>query len=128
MATGYANPSSPPDPLQEFPAGTRVSRPGFSPGRTVHLLQGTHNNAAERALRVVALGRKNCLFAGSDTSGERAAATYSLIGTAKLNRLDPEGYLREVLSRIADHPIHRIEEQLPRNIAAIAPLVWQPAA
>jgi hypothetical protein len=76
------------------------------------------NNAAERALRAVALGRKNYLFAGSDTGGERAAAIYSLIGSAKLNGLDPEAYLREVLSRIADHPITRIKELLPWNIAA----------
>jgi transposase len=75
------------------------------------------NNAAERALRAVALGRKNYLFAGSDTGGKRAAAIYSLIGTAKLNDLDPEAYLREVLTRIADHPISRIEELLPWNVA-----------
>ena len=75
------------------------------------------NNAAERALRSVALGRKNYLFAGSDAGGERAAALYSLIGTAKLNSLDPEAYLRDVLSRIADHPINRIEELLPWNVA-----------
>lgn len=74
------------------------------------------NNAAERSLRGVALGRKNYLFAGSDTGGERAAAIYSLIGSAKLNGLDPEGYLREVLNRIADHPINRIEDLLPWNI------------
>jgi transposase len=75
------------------------------------------NNAAERSLRTVALGRKNYLFAGSDAGGERAAAIYSLIGTAKLNGLDPEAYLRRVLSRIADHPINRIEELLPWNVA-----------
>jgi transposase len=63
-------------------------------------------------------GRKNYLFAGSDTGGERAAAIYSLIGTAKLNGLDPEDYLRDVLSRIADHPINRIDELLPWNLAA----------
>ena len=74
------------------------------------------NNAAERSLRTVALGRKNYLFAGSDAGGERAAAIYSLIGTAKLNGLDPEAYLRNVLSRIADHPISRIEELLPWNV------------
>src|SRR6266705_3301055 len=78
------------------------------------------NNAAERALRAVALGRKNYLFAGSDTGGERAAALYSLIGSAKLNGLDPEAYLREVLTRIADHPITRIEELLPWNIISDA--------
>jgi hypothetical protein len=60
------------------------------------------NNAAERALRAVALGRKNYLFAGSDTGGERAATMYSLIGTAKLNGVDPEAYLRHVLERIAE--------------------------
>ena len=76
------------------------------------------NNAAERALRVVALGRKNFLFAGSDGGGESAAVIYSLLGTAKLNGIDPEGYLRDVLSRIADHPIKRIEELLPWNVAA----------
>ena len=75
------------------------------------------NNAAERALRAVALGRKNYLFAGSDAGGERAAAIYSLIGTAKLNGVDPEGYLRNVLSRIAEHPINRIEELLPWNFS-----------
>ena len=63
------------------------------------------NNAAERALRTVALGRKNYLFAGADSGGERAAAIYSLIGGAKLNDLDPQAYLRFVLERIAEHPI-----------------------
>jgi transposase len=76
------------------------------------------NNAAERSLRGVALGRKNYLFAGSDTGGERAAVIYSLIGSAKLNGLDPEAYLREVLTRIADHPINRIEELLPWSISS----------
>jgi len=86
------------------------------------------NNAAERALRAVALGRKNYLFAGSDAGGERAAAIYSLVGSAKLNGLDPEAYLREVLTRIADHPITRIEELLPWNIAASLPPAIEPAA
>jgi transposase len=75
------------------------------------------NNAAERALRAIALGRKNYLFCGSDAGGERAAAIYSLIGTAKLNGLDPEAYLRYVIERIADHPINRVEELLPWNVA-----------
>jgi transposase len=85
------------------------------------------NNAAERELRAVALGRKNYLFAGSDAGGERAAAIYSLIGSAKLNGLDPEAYLREVLTRIADHPISRIEELLPWNLAASVPPVIETA-
>ncbi|MGB9431909.1 MAG: IS66 family transposase [Candidatus Acidiferrum sp.] len=76
------------------------------------------NNAAERSLRGVVLGRKNYLFCGSDAGGERAAAIYGLIGTAKLNGVNPEAYLREVLSRIANHPINRIEELLPWNLAA----------
>jgi transposase len=76
------------------------------------------NNAAERALRAVALGRKNYLFAGSDVGGERAAAVYTLIGTVKLNGMDPEAYLRYVLERIADHPINRIHDLLPWNCPA----------
>lgn len=75
------------------------------------------NNAAERALRGVGIGRKNYLFFGSDAGGERAAAIYSLVETAKLNGLDPQGYLRDVFARIAEHPINRIEELLPWNIA-----------
>jgi transposase len=86
------------------------------------------DNNAERALRVVALGRKNFLFAGSDGGGESAAAIYSLLGTAKLNGIDPESYLRNVLSRIADHPIKRIEESLPWNVAAsLQPLTKEAA-
>jgi transposase len=74
------------------------------------------NNAAERALRTVAIGRKNYLFAGSDNGGERAAAIYSLLGSAKLNGIDPEAYMTAVLRRIADHPINRIAELLPWNL------------
>lgn len=77
------------------------------------------NNAAERALRAVALGRKNYLFAGSDSGGERAAAIYSLTESAKLNGLDPEAYLRHVLTRIADHPVNKVDEFLPWNVAAV---------
>jgi transposase len=74
------------------------------------------NNAAERALRAVAIGRKNYLFAGSDSGGERAAAIYSLIGAAKLNGVDPEAYLRRVLTCIAEHPVKRVATLLPWNI------------
>lgn len=77
------------------------------------------NNPAERQLRAVALGRKNFLFAGSDAGGERAAAFYSLIGTAKLCGLDPEAYLRYVFERIAEHPITRIDEFLPWKVAGL---------
>lgn len=85
------------------------------------------NNPAERALRCVALGRKNYLFAGADSGGERAAAIYSLIGSAKLNGLDPELYLRTVLAQIADHPISRIAELLPWNLADTLQFVSQAA-
>ena len=71
------------------------------------------NNAAERALRGIALGRKSWLFAGSDRGGERAAAMYSLIMTAKLNDIDPRAWLADVLARIADHPASRLPELLP---------------
>ena len=76
------------------------------------------NNAAERSLRAVVLGRKNYLFNGSAAGGERAAGIYSLISSAKLNGLNPEAYLRKVLERIADHPVNRIDKLLPWNLAA----------
>ena len=74
------------------------------------------NNAAERALRAVAVGRKNYLFLGSDAGGERAATMYSLLGTVKLNGINPETYLRHVLSVIADYPVNRVDELLPLNL------------
>jgi transposase len=78
------------------------------------------NNAAERALRGIALGRKSWLFAGSDRGGQRAAALYSLIATAKMNNLDPQAWLADVLARIAEHPAHGIDELLPWN--------WRPGS
>ena len=78
------------------------------------------NNAAERAIRPLALGRKNWLFAGSDDGGRRAATIYTITQTATLNDLDPEAYLRDILARIADHPINRIDDLLPWQ--------WRPAA
>jgi transposase len=74
------------------------------------------NNAAERAAKPVAIGRKNWMFAGSDNGGRRAAIAYGIIETAKMNGLDPEAYLRDIISRIADHPIKRIDELLPWNV------------
>ena len=71
------------------------------------------NNAAERALRGIALGRKSWLFAGSDRGGRRAAAMYTLIGTAKLNDVDPQAWLADVLRRIAGTPQKRLDELLP---------------
>src|SRR6266852_1084198 len=73
------------------------------------------NNAAERAVRGIALGRKSWLFCGSDRGGERAAFMYSLIVTAKMNNIDPQAWLADVLCHIADHPVHRLDELLPWN-------------
>jgi hypothetical protein len=73
------------------------------------------NNAAERALRGIALGRKSWLFAGSDRGGDRAAVMYTLIVTAKMNNIDPQAWLADVLARIADHPARRLDELLPWN-------------
>lgn len=73
------------------------------------------NNAAERALRGIALGRKSWLFCGSDRGGDRAAMMYSLIVTAKMNDVDPQAWLADVLARIAAHPVQRLDELLPWN-------------
>lgn len=71
------------------------------------------NNAAERALRGVALGRKAWLFCGSDRGGQRAAILYSLIVTARMNSVDPQAWLADVLTRIAGQPFHRLDDLLP---------------
>jgi transposase len=73
------------------------------------------NSAAGRSLRGIALGRRNYLFAGADSGGEHAAVMYGLIGTARLNGIDPEAWLRHVLMRIADHPVNRVDDFLPWN-------------
>ena len=95
--------------LKRWPAFTRF----LDDGRVC-----LSNNAAERALRGIALGRKSWLFAGSDRGGQRAAAMYSLIITAKLNDIDPQAWLADVLARIAEHPASKIDDLLPWN--------WQP--
>ena len=79
------------------------------------------NNAAERALRGIALGRKSWLFAGSDRGGQRAAKMYSLIMTAKMNEIDPQAWLADVLARIAGHPANKLDELLPWNWKAPLP-------
>ena len=85
------------------------------------------NNAAERELRAVAVGRRNWTFAGSDRGGERAAAIYTLIATAKLNDLDPQAWLADVLRRINDHPASRLDELLPWNWRKPEPAAEQAA-
>jgi len=86
------------------------------------------NNAAERGLRGIALGRKSWLFCGSDRGGQRAASMYSLIVTAKMNGVDPQAWLSDVLSRIAAHPAHRLDELLPWNWMPPAPAISVRAA
>jgi IS66 C-terminal element/Transposase IS66 family len=103
----HANPNSPPP----FGICVRAGPPSsvaFDDGRLA-----LDNNPAERALGCIAIGRKNYLFAGSDAGGRRAAAMYSLIETAKLNDINPQHYIADVLARIADHPARQIAELLP---------------
>jgi hypothetical protein len=96
--------------LKRWPAFTRF----LDDGRVC-----LSNNAAERGLRGIALGRKSWLFAGSDRGAMRAAVMYSLIVTAKMNDIDPQAWLADVLARIAEHPASRIDELLPWK--------WRPA-
>ncbi|HHH7218061.1 TPA: transposase domain-containing protein, partial [Escherichia coli] len=77
---------------------------------------GSDNNAAERALRAVCLGKKNYVFFGSDHGGERGALLYGLIGTCRLNGIDPEAYLRHILSVLPEWPSNRVDELLPWNV------------
>jgi hypothetical protein len=98
--------------------------PKHWPGFTRFLEDGRvclTNNAAERSLRGVALGRKSWLFAGSERGGQRAAAMYTLIGTAKLNDIDPQAWLADVIARISDMPVSRLHELLPWNWQKQAP-------
>lgn len=90
--------------------------PDHWPGFTRFLDDGRiclTNNSAERSLRGVALGRKSWLFAGSERGGHRAAFMYSMIGTAKLNNIDPQAWLADVIARISDLPVSRLPELLP---------------
>ncbi|MCL9339051.1 transposase, partial [Salmonella enterica subsp. enterica serovar Enteritidis] len=98
-AFGYA--------LNQWPALTRYAEDGWVE---------VDNNIAENALRLVSLGRKNWLFFGSDHGGERGASLYSLIGTCKLNGVDPERYLHHVLDVIADWPVNRVGALLPWRV------------
>ena len=117
--------------LARLPASSALAKairytvkPGHWPALTYYCTDGRadmDNNAAERSLRDVALGRRSYLFAGSDAGGERAASMYTLIGTCKLTGIDPEAYLRHVFERIADHPINRIDELLPWNVRLPSP-------
>lgn len=86
------------------------------------------NALAENALRCVSLGRKNFLFVGSDSGGGRTAAMYGLIGTCKLNGINPRAYLEYVLTQVADHPINRVDELLPWNVAKKLPRQPDPLA
>jgi hypothetical protein len=118
-------PDSAPDPapllgcspaLEDRPGG-RVRAPSLADIADNGRLEMT-NNAAERAIRPLKLGAKNFLFAGSDDGGRRAAIFYTLITTAKLNRLDPQAWLTDVIGRIAGHPASRIDELLPWTCSA----------
>ena len=99
-----------------WPFVVEVMRP-ISQCLAIHTaeLRRLTNNAAERALRDIALGRKSWLFAGSDRGGVRAAAMYTLIGTAKLNNVDPQAWLADILDRIAGTPQSQLDELLPWN-------------
>jgi len=124
--------------LGQLPNGSALAtairyaiKPTHWPSLTYYCTDGQveiDNNAAERSLRRVALGRRSYLFAGSDAGGERAAAMYSLIGSCKLNKIDPESYLRYAFEHIADHPINRIDELLPWNVSLSQPASMSRAA
>ena len=98
-----------------LPAGAKVSRVGLDTDGTIVPSQGTHNNPVERALRGVAIGRKNFLFVGNDAGDERAASFYSIIETYKLNGIEPFAYLCDVLEKLPTWPNKRLHELLPWN-------------
>lgn len=102
-----------PTPLSRHREVTQSSN--FAPSSRSVKSNIPFNNAAERALRGIALGRKAWLFAGSERGGERAALIYTLIQTAKLNNVDPHAWLADVLARIADQPARRLVDLLPWN-------------
>jgi transposase len=106
---------SPASPNWQQPSGICARGGADSSAASTDGRLALDNNAAERALRGVAIGRKNWLFAGSDRGGARAAARYSLIESAKLNGLDPQTYLTDILTRLATHPAKRIADRLPWN-------------
>ncbi len=85
------------------------------------------NNAAERALRPIGIGRKNWLFAGADTGAETLARAMTIIETAKMNGIDPQAYLADVLDRIHDHKINRLDELLPWNWSPVATICAEAA-
>ena len=85
-----------------------------------HGILEADNNCAERAMKPIAIGRKNFLFVGSEGGGKSAAIAYTLIETAKMNRIDPQAWLTDVLGRFADHKITRLDELLPWHYAATA--------
>ena len=114
FSRGASDHSSPPDPPRVLPAGARVCRPGFPPGRTVHLDQGTHTNLVENQIRPLTLTRKNALFAGHDEGARSWACLASLIATCKLNAVEPHAWLKATLEAIANgHPMSAIDDLMP---------------
>ena len=106
---------SPPDPSEVLPAGARAAGWGSNPPNRDTFGQGTHTNTVERAIRPIALGRKNALFAGSDGGAHHWAVVASLVATAKLNEVEPQAWLTDVLERIVTGrtKVNELEGLLP---------------